>query len=484
MKRDTRILIVMLIIFLGAFLRIYNLDGKSFAGDEPNRIAVAKMDTETMLKTSRNVELNPPLHYFLIKLALQFGPSDFLLRLPFALIGIMTIPLVFLIARKFFDDKVALLASLFFALSPLHIQFSQQAGQYALFSFFSALALYFFVRLVRNEKYGITGFVLSSALSLYSHYYTVLFLLSLLAYVLVYKRNALNKFVLSSAAVFTLFLPYVPVLMGQASLSFSAFTPVRLLDVAGIGIVIPFGQSIIHAYKSNILIAISATLIPLVMLRFVLKTKGAVVGLLFYAAVPVMASLLLVAMLPAFSYRFFLPAAVPFAIILSAAIIHAKEKTYGLAALAVAIFVTLFSLNIYYYSTTAVTANNDWRSASAYVSENEKPGDTIYFPANEDRLAFGHYYRGNTETHSYPFDVNLTNVMYSSLWKWKLNTTNETLISRTAEAVEGKERAWIIFPFAAHPYENTIVNYMGEKYTLLENRTFTPSLAIYLYDLQ
>ncbi len=475
---------LIIIIFIGSVLRLYYLDNKSFAGDEPGRVAVGKLDTETLLKTSKNVELNPPLHYALIKFTFFFGSSDFILRLPFALVGILTIPVIFLIGKKLFDENTALIATLIFALSPLHIQYSQEVGQYVLFSFFSALSFYFFLCYINNEKFGRIGFIVSSALNLYSHYYAVLFLLPLFVFIFFYRKNLRQNFMISLSAVFVLFAPYLPVFIDQLSLSFSALSPFKVIDAAGIFFVIPFGQSVIHAFKSEIILAIVAAVVLFFLLIpfFRRNYKDTwIILLLIYSVVPVLIGIVLMIKLRSFNYRYFIPVLVPYSLILSAAITKIQNIKIRILCIIVIFSLMLFSLNIYYYSTTAVTAKADWKSVAYYISLNEREADVIYFPVSQDRIAFNHYYKGSLERKTYPFDVNLTDVSYAVLWNY--NTTNDTLIQRTENVIKNRERVWIIFPFDDHEYIRIIQDHMDNNYNMLELKKFSPAVLVYLYKL-
>lgn len=83
------------------------------------------------------------------------GFSVYAGRLPAAFAGILTVWLVFLTTRRLFDDRVALIALLFAAFSPIHILYSRQAHQgVCLVPLFVMLSVYLLVRSENARKKG------------------------------------------------------------------------------------------------------------------------------------------------------------------------------------------------------------------------------------------------------------------------------------------------------------------------------------------
>ena len=69
----------------------------------------------------------PPLYYLILHVLGPWVHSDFSLRLPSALLGVATVLVLFYIGRLLFNQRTALLASLFLSLSTFHVWFSQEA---------------------------------------------------------------------------------------------------------------------------------------------------------------------------------------------------------------------------------------------------------------------------------------------------------------------------------------------------------------------
>lgn len=98
-----------------------------------------------------------------------FGLTEFAVRFPSALFGILTVLLTYFLARKLFEkENIALLASFFLAISPWHLQFSRGAFEANLGLFFSTLGIFLFVKFAKDNPL----FIIPSALSYLAAMYT------------------------------------------------------------------------------------------------------------------------------------------------------------------------------------------------------------------------------------------------------------------------------------------------------------------------
>ena len=99
--------------------------------------------------------VQPPLHPVLAWLAVRlFGGADYALRLPSLAAGIALIPVMAWLAAELFDRRTAIAASLFAAVAPALVWYSQEASRYALVALFGTLAA---VGAVRANQRGQPG---------------------------------------------------------------------------------------------------------------------------------------------------------------------------------------------------------------------------------------------------------------------------------------------------------------------------------------
>ena len=140
-----------------------------------------------------------------------FGMADFTIRLLGGIINILTILLLFKMVNQYLKSSLtALLSALLLAIEPLNIAQSHVARSYTLSFFLIILGTYVFLKLVENS-YSIKRKILLAALyaliaslALLNHYLNFLVFLSHLLLCLRYERRILNWAFLSAAGVVTL----------------------------------------------------------------------------------------------------------------------------------------------------------------------------------------------------------------------------------------------------------------------------------------
>jgi mannosyltransferase len=141
----------------------------------------------------------------------QLGDPATLVRLPAMVAGILTIPLIYALAKRCFDQPVALLASVLAALSPFLIWHSVEARAYAVtiaLTLGSTLAL-----LLAIERRRIGWWVLYGALScavMYSHYTGAFALIAQLGWCLWYHPSARLPALAANVAAGLLFAFWIP----------------------------------------------------------------------------------------------------------------------------------------------------------------------------------------------------------------------------------------------------------------------------------
>ena len=124
---------------LAAFLRFYKIGDWAFWIDEAHTYRDMMVSWDVFWESGVS---NYPLSYLLLRFLspILAAHDEGWLRLPFALVGILSVPLLALVARNFVGRNTAIVASLLFALCPWHIYWSQNARSYALVVFFGMLA--------------------------------------------------------------------------------------------------------------------------------------------------------------------------------------------------------------------------------------------------------------------------------------------------------------------------------------------------------
>src|SRR6266478_3033376 len=115
MKFSKNELILLAILSLGLFLRIYHLSNESIWFDEAFSIMIAKL---SLLQVALERDNNPPLHFILLHYWINlFGNSEFATRFLSVMFGFFAIFMIYKVGTLIFDKEVGVLSSLILGLS-------------------------------------------------------------------------------------------------------------------------------------------------------------------------------------------------------------------------------------------------------------------------------------------------------------------------------------------------------------------------------
>jgi hypothetical protein len=134
---------------------------------------------------------NLPLYTYAMKAWLElFGSTVLSFRFFSALIGVMSIFVIYKMGTVIFNKKIGLLASFLLAISPLHIFYSQEVGVYSLFLFLVLLFMFFLFKLIQKDDLRVfIGLFLCAISLLLTHYCSFFLLLSLLPFFLIKAKE-------------------------------------------------------------------------------------------------------------------------------------------------------------------------------------------------------------------------------------------------------------------------------------------------------
>lgn len=147
---------LLLITLFAVVLRFYKLSAWGFWIDEIFTINHAMAHFSTLDLIVDNI---PPARNWIpisVMLTSQvvsaWGVTEGNARLVAAVIGVITVPVLYFLARKLFDTKVALIAILLLAFSTWHIEWSQNARFYTSLLLLYTLALFFFYYGIEQDR--------------------------------------------------------------------------------------------------------------------------------------------------------------------------------------------------------------------------------------------------------------------------------------------------------------------------------------------
>ncbi|MCJ7618965.1 MAG: glycosyltransferase family 39 protein, partial [Anaerolineae bacterium] len=142
---------LMAFTLLALILRAYRVDFQPLWWDEGWTVYFATADVPSMIARTA-IDIHPPFYYLILHLwTLIFGPSAVSVRLFSVGVGTLSIPLMFLVARRLFGRRTALIAALILTVAPFHVYYSQEARMYALVTLLVLASSYLFLLLLEEQ---------------------------------------------------------------------------------------------------------------------------------------------------------------------------------------------------------------------------------------------------------------------------------------------------------------------------------------------
>jgi len=136
----------------------------------------------------------PLFIYSLVPIIKVFGLTEFSVRLLPALLGSISILLIFFLSLELFKSPIAaLFSAFFFAVSPWHLQFSRAGADVGVSSFFVILGILGFARAINQKKFGFILSFISFTAALYTYYGERVFIPLFLTLCLFYFRTEIKK---------------------------------------------------------------------------------------------------------------------------------------------------------------------------------------------------------------------------------------------------------------------------------------------------
>lgn len=173
---------IIIILMLGAFLRLFHLDFQSAWLDEIHTLNESnpEFSFQEVYSTLLIAEPHPPLYFFIMNNVFKiFGYTTLVARLFSAFIGIVGIYTIYLLGKELYSKKVGIYAMILLSVNYFHIYYSQEARMYVLLFFTTTLSFFFLTKLLKNPTIKNTIlFSIASTLMIYSHFFALFTLIA------------------------------------------------------------------------------------------------------------------------------------------------------------------------------------------------------------------------------------------------------------------------------------------------------------------
>lgn len=211
--------LLIFILCIGVAMRFYNFADWSLTNDELSALSRLQFDSlSSIIENGVRLDDMHPIgvQVFLWFWTKFFGLTPFVVRLPFVILGCLSLGLFYSIAKEWIGVNRALIALAIFACSEFPILYSQLARPYSPGLFFSLLFVFAWTKIIFQNKKSGTAFtkwdlflIIGGVGAMYSHYFSFLFVgLVGLAGLFFIKENKKRVFYLLAGAI--MFLLYIP----------------------------------------------------------------------------------------------------------------------------------------------------------------------------------------------------------------------------------------------------------------------------------
>ena len=410
-RRETLVFLFLLVLAFG--VRLYGLTYHSLWLDETVSVYLASFRFSEIFRQGMSLqEPNPPLYHLVLAAWMRlFGTSEAGARLLSVFAGTLYLPGVYILARRLFSRRVALIASVLAAVNPFLVWYSQEARMYALVATLSVWSLYCFVRALDTPRcYWWTAYVGVTVASLYTHFYAVFLLPAELIFLLLYARThraALRRGAIAWALSVLSFGPWL-----WRAWKLSGTTPswrpalglssmvVECLEAFTIRSVPLHGAMRGSALVVLGIVFLAGLLLPRVPAGGLRRWKWTMeewrpnVFLALAMLVPLMSAYVLSFRQQIFTVYYLTVIVAPFLLTLASGLdkAAASQRVVGFASLLVVVGLFSYGLS---HNWSLDNRKEEWRAAARYVAEHDHQGDAILCHVDYTRLPFGYYYGGD-----------------------------------------------------------------------------------------
>ncbi len=222
-KNKTNEVLLFIIILVGFALRFYQFDELPFTWDELsawNRLHFNHLSD--LIDLGIKPDGHPAgVQVFLFYWTFLFGDTEWVVKLPFAVMGLVSVYIFYKIGEIWWNKTTALIATSFLASLQFFVLYSTIARPYISGLFLSLFMVYFwslYMYKTPQKKY-LLGFIIFAALSAYNHHFSLLFasIVGLTGLFTIQKKQ-ITEYIISGILIFILYIPHLPIFFHQLSI--------------------------------------------------------------------------------------------------------------------------------------------------------------------------------------------------------------------------------------------------------------------------
>ncbi len=384
------------VLLLAFVLRIAYLDAQSLWWDEAFSVTVGSMHLPSLLNSTLNDRVHPPLYYLILHFWLGLGQSEFILRALSAFVGVLAVAGMFPLANLVGSKRLGIAGSCALAISPFHIWYCQEVRMYSLAVFLTLMASCFFVRVLDVPRLSNwLGYGIFTLLAVYAHYLALLAVLAQMVYLTLMReryRALLGKWLLCMVIVGLLYAPWlIPFFLSggfyQASLSW--ISPAQPEDLFWTIYDFGLGSTSDSAHFFNIvvtllLIAVLAYVLFLVLRgKIIVEQRNKLAFVWLWLSLPLILIFLISLNWPlpqkrsVYMDRYLIPLLPAFLILICYGIVQIFRMKKALGVVITVVLLAAVSVSNYSQFFNQRYHRDQWRQAVDEIRENARSGDIL-----------------------------------------------------------------------------------------------------------
>ena len=490
---------LLVITALFSLALIVLLNRQSIRLDEAQTIWIATKSVSSILQlTAKDVHV--PLYSLIMHAWISlFGTEIRAVRLVSVFFFLLTIPVLFTLAKSLLGNKGAVLTIILFITSPFILWYSSEARMYSLFVFITTLHHLLFLRVSDSPSTERKlAFFLVTVIGYYTHYFFLFVLFSQGVYLII--RSMLLPYFSSSHRTITSFIRYAKVsdffsVSKVYSLSFLFFIPwivyaISLGFASNTQPLIPppssynllqlfseffFGFQEKHLQSSIISLwplGVVAVFIIFPKKGFLFMKHGGHVVLASF--LPIIAVFLASFLRPIFLSRYLILVTPTFFIFLAWFLLTVSKKLLPITAFSLASLMLVSAYAQHFSLRTPV--REDYQRVSQYLSLNAKPNDIIVISAPFTIYPIEYAYSGSASLETIPY------------WNRFLNNnipqfSQEELENQILNYKDYYRKLFVVLSYD-QGYEKNIRDLLDQNYGYDQHTVFSEGLEIREYILR
>lgn len=451
-------------------------------------------EAQSLWQVSRNVsgiltivagDVHVPLYHLLLHYWLEFfGNSVQVARLFSLAFFVLSIPMLYLLAKRAYSIRTGLLVAFLFSISPFMNWYANEIRMYTLLVFLTILNQYCFVRMFKEARTHTAVWMLyavSAILGVFTHYF---FFLNLLAQAIFYafRRSlfpvhAARRFMVTALLLVIVFAPWIWFAMFRGVVGFQQ--PLLILP-STVDLFGTFSQ-FLFGFQKDVLQTIFLSLWPLVAIGALLSlgrkqrmspqteyfglTLIVAFGLTFigsYLVMPVYVSRYLIFTLPAL-----------YLVLIRVFSSYTRNIRLFAQGTLIALMLTTLTVEL---TNPSTPVKEQYRSAAEYLSEQVTAQDVVLLSAPFTVYPVQYYYRGPAPITTLPI---WDQYAYGPIPAYDPNTFPQDVDRST----KNYQNAYLLLSYD-QGYEEDIKHYFDSRYQRVSAQTFSNDLNLYVYRLR